>query len=195
LDTDVELIKPFDGFLDNKMFIGFESNKQINTGLGVGAEKNFHIVKKMLDIYDNLSFINIGGVFNMTSCPIYNTAVMKQEGFKINNTQQTLNNITVYPTEYFCPIDTLTKKMHVTENTHAIHHFDGSWLTADEKQEKIIISKYRKKYGEFLGEILYIMVAVCTVRKSGINNILEKIKYKVKNYEQNAHNKRDSPYI
>jgi len=179
LDTDVELIKPIDDLLNGSMFIGFETKRLINTGLGFGAEKNFSIVKKMLDIYNNISFINKNGTINMISCPVYNTKIMRQENFKINNKQQTKNAVTVYPTEYFCPIDVMTRSIYITENTYAIHHFSGSWLTIAEKQEKAVISEYRRKYGKISGSILYIITAIFTLRNSGINNILKKLNIRI----------------
>lgn len=184
LDTDVELIKPIDELLNNSMFAGFESFNEINTGIGFGAEKNFYIVKKMLDIYDNISFINKNGTFNTLPCPVYNSPVMKREGFKINNTLQTINNVTVYPTEYFCPKDRKTEIINITENTYMIHHYDGSWVTAEDKQEYKRITEYRKEYGKKLGTILYAVTAIFAFRKNSINYAVEKIKHRIrKKYE------------
>jgi hypothetical protein len=174
LDTDVELIKPIDSFLDNSMFIGFENDTLINTGIGFGAVQRFHIIKKMLDIYDNVSFINFDGSFNIEPCPAYNTPIIEQEGFAVNNTKQTINNVTVYPTEYFCPKNCVTRRLHITEKTHAIHHFDGSWLT-DERQEYVVIAEYQKKCGRKLGNFLYAIMAFCTFRKNGIKILFKKL--------------------
>ena len=176
LDTDVELIKPIDELLHNSMYLGFESNKFINTGLGFGAEKNFYIIKKMLDVYIDIPFINIDGTVNTTPCPVYNTEIMKQEGLRIDNTEQVIDNMTIYPTEYFCPKDGKTGDISITENTYAIHHFDGSWLSDEQKKEYEIVTRYRKKYGVKLGVMLYSIVALFTFRKSGINNVIEKLK-------------------
>lgn len=176
LDTDVELIKPIDYLLNDSMFIGFETDKLIATGLGFGAEKSFNIIKKMLNVYDNISFTNKNGTVNIIPCPIYNTAIMRQEGFIINNTLQRKNNITVYPTEYFCPKDVKTGITNITNNTYMIHHFDASWKTFEQKKEYEIMTGYRKRYGNRLGIILYTITAICTLRKSGINNIIDKIK-------------------
>ena len=32
-----------------------------------------------------------------------------------------------YPSEYFCPIDIVTKRLHITKNTRTIHHYAASW--------------------------------------------------------------------
>ncbi len=39
LDTDVEVLKRLDCFLENKSFFGLENNKYVALGLGFGAEK------------------------------------------------------------------------------------------------------------------------------------------------------------
>jgi hypothetical protein len=191
LDTDVEIIKPIDNFLDSSMFIGFEKDSillelmnnnmnvytenddifskyrnsilaspkndtQINTGLGFGAEKKFHIVKKMLELYNNISFKNHNGSCNILPCTVYNTMIMQQEGFIMNDVQQTINNVTVYPKDYFCPKDYNTRIINITENTHTIHHFEGSWLTAGQK-EHAIIAEYKNKYGKKLG-VIYMLL-------------------------------------
>jgi hypothetical protein len=174
LDTDVEIIKPIDELLNNDMFIGFENYDYLNTGLGFGAVKNFYLIKKMLDIYNDLLFIKSDGCFNTIPCPVYNTEIMKQEGFIINNTKQIMNNVLVLPKEYLCPKDGLTGIINQTENTFSIHHYDSSWYAEDKKKEYMIITKYRKKYGIKLGSFLYAFVAILTFRRSGINNILKK---------------------
>jgi len=52
LDTDVELLKPFDDdILQNKCFSGFESDKYIAPGLIFAGEKGCAIAKELLDFY------------------------------------------------------------------------------------------------------------------------------------------------
>ena len=38
-----------------------------------------------------------------------------------------MGDITVYPHEYFAPIDVITGRLHVTPNTYSIHRYMGSW--------------------------------------------------------------------
>ena len=135
LDVDVEVIKPIDGFLDAGMFIGFESENEINTGQGFGAEKNFGLVKEMLDIYADMAFINPNGTFNTTPSPKYTSKIMQSKGFTLNNTKQKMENIEVYPTEYFCPKDWRSGDINITDNTHTVHHFLASWWSDEERKQ------------------------------------------------------------
>ena len=135
LDVDVEVVKSLDEFLSAGMFIGFESEKYINSGQGFGAERKHPLVKKMLDIYTDLPFINSDGTLNTTPSPKYTSKIMSDEGFVLNNTRQTIGNVEVYPRDFFCPKDWLTLEMNITSNTHSIHHFLASWWTEEEKKK------------------------------------------------------------
>jgi hypothetical protein len=168
LDTDVEIIKPFDDLLDTQMFIGFEDDRLLNTGQGFGAVKGHPLVKKMLDMYTSMGF-------NTNPCPVYNTEAIKKEGFILNNTYQKQKGVTLYPTDYFCPKDRRTGKVCITDNTYSIHHFDASWLSDEEKREKDLLINYRSLYGNRLGVLLYTFFAFCTLRKSGIRYVIKRI--------------------
>lgn len=50
MDTDVQVIKSFDGLLNNPMFLGYEMNDYIGTGI-IGAEKMNPFVGGLLDFY------------------------------------------------------------------------------------------------------------------------------------------------
>ena len=50
MDTDVQVIKSFDDLLSNPMFLGYEMNDYIGTGI-IGAEKNNTLLKELLDFY------------------------------------------------------------------------------------------------------------------------------------------------
>ena len=56
MDTDVEVYKPLDEFLNEEAFTGFEDiNYPVTATLG--AEKGNPVIKKMLDYYNDLDFI------------------------------------------------------------------------------------------------------------------------------------------
>ena len=45
------------------------------------------------------------------------------------NIIQQVDGITIYPADFFCPLDFNTGILTITENTHSIHHFVASWFT------------------------------------------------------------------
>ena len=153
LDTDVELIKPLDSLLSYASFFGFESYKNINTGLGFGAVQNNSIVKILLNDYSEIPFKMQSGEFDMTPCPERNTASLLKLGLKQNNKFQKINGDNAfYPTEYFCPIDYLTGKKHITKNTIAIHWYNASWQSDEEKRYHILNARLSRIFGVKLSD-------------------------------------------
>lgn len=134
LDVDVELLKSFEQLRNCNMFCGFQTEAAdgkfyINTGLGFGARKSNVLVKKMLDDYKNTHFVLSSGEMDLTSCPIRNSKVLEKEGFLLNNTRQEMAEGTVFPSDYFCPMDEKSGRINYSSNTYSIHHFSASWLS------------------------------------------------------------------
>ena len=129
-DTDVEVIAPFDEFLVWDLFCGFECGNYIAWGLGVGAIKGHPILKSILEIYENMSFIQADGSLNLKSCPVIQSEVMEEYGFKRNGEFQVRDNVAVFPQEFFCPINSGKCYGRITEYSHSIHHYAASWIDA-----------------------------------------------------------------
>ncbi len=141
LDTDVEIIRSVEELFNGEGFFGFERPVDknntvyyVNTGQGFGAKPRNEIVLKMKELYENLLFIDCNGKKNMQTCPYYNTQILEQYGLRKDNSKQMINNMIVYPSEYFCPINWKTKEKEVDIRAFSIHHFNASWLTEKEKR-------------------------------------------------------------
>ena len=121
--------------LNDKSFFGSEDNQHIATGLGFGAEKENFIVKKMMDDYKDIHFIQDDGTFDLLPCPQRNTISVKElfETEVFNQVTQCEYG-TVYPKDYFSPLDFYTREMNKTKNTYSIHWFDASWYDAEQKK-------------------------------------------------------------
>lgn len=134
LDTDVELLKPLDDLLKLPAFFGTESDYSVATGLGFGAEKGNNMVRALLDDYSELHFRKEDGAFDTTTCPKRNTCVFEKEGY--STTEKKIwhtKDATVFPPEYFCPIDYKTGRTELTSQAYSIHHYSESWLSEQEK--------------------------------------------------------------
>ena len=127
MDADVEVLKNLDAFLNHRAFSGYENDYDITTGI-MASEKGHPWIKDLLDYYNNKSFIKSDGSLDLTTNVITITQITKEKyGFKSEKGFQTLRTgIVFYPKEYFCPND--HGKIIITENTHTIHHFSGSWM-------------------------------------------------------------------
>lgn len=128
MDTDVEVLKSLDPFLQHTAFSGFEDEKNIPTGI-MASEKGGKWAKDNLEYYNDRHFKKENGEIDLTTNVTTITNYMLPLGLKQDNTYQDFSNlITFYPKDYFCPIDSSSLQLNITENTHTIHHFAGSWV-------------------------------------------------------------------
>lgn len=177
MDTDVEVIKPLDGFLKHRAFSSFENNNYIPTGI-MASEKNNKWIKTLLSEYNNLHFINNGKMDLTTNVIRITESTIKNYGLNPISSYQELKNgiVTIYPYDYFCPKDHYTQKINITKNTCTIHHFSGSWLPKSEMKRRKIKTKCIKIFGPFLGvkigNILYFSIHP--------HELLKKIKARIK---------------
>lgn len=130
-DTDVEVIKPFYGLLEEEAFVGFETDEFVNPGLVLWAKNEGNeMLGEILETYAGLKFINPDGSYNTVTICKYFTDTLKNHGLKPDDgTVQKCDSFSVYPREYFCPFDDLTGVMKKTENTCAIHWYAKSWMS------------------------------------------------------------------
>lgn len=172
-DTDVELLRPIDDLIFEYGFMGFENLKGVAPGLGFAMKKKNSICKQLIDEYKKLSFLNPDGSNNYTTVVTITTDVLLQRGLILNNEKQLIEDIYIYPTEYFSPKNIDTKITNITQNTYSIHHYDGSWAEPYDKQagERGV---YLKKFlGNILGNFINILLYVC--QKYGFFGCIKKI--------------------
>lgn len=137
-DTDIELLKNIDELLMNDTFCSFESPDYVAFGLGFGAVKENRILAEIKKYYDSTSFILEDGTFNLKTCPVIQTEVMKRYGLKCDGTFQIVDGMTVLPSRILCGMS--PHSFRVEKNpvcTYAIHHYAASWSDArhyDHKQ-------------------------------------------------------------
>lgn len=156
LDTDVELIKPLDDLLVQDSYFAADGCG-INSGLGFGAEKGNHVVKRLLDEYEGVSFIKDGKP-DLTPCTFLNTRPFLEYGYNPSDGHvQCIMGTTVFPSEYFSPINGMSE-LNITMNTYGIHHGSRLWetgLTRFKSKVRIIFgnkwTNHIKKILKFFG--------------------------------------------
>lgn len=159
-DTDVEVIKPFDEILMRGAFMGCEfglkdSIVKVNPGLGIGAAPHMSIYKKMLDYYNSLSFYKSDGEMNLTTIVEYTTSILNEYGLKNVSKVQSVENVNIYPPEYFCPMNYETGEINITDNTYSIHQYSESWKSAVQQRQNKILHKLVKIFGKKCGYSLW----------------------------------------
>ncbi len=142
MDTDVEVLKPLDVFLSEEAFSGFESETAVPTGI-MASEPGQKAISDLLHDYDDRHFVNEKGEMDLSTNVEAITRYFVENGMKMNNEKQTVNGFTMYPYDYFCPKNSRTLKIEITENSYTIHHFAGTWVENE--------TKFRKKIKKLLG--------------------------------------------
>lgn len=145
LDTDVELIKSLDALRNQWGFCGVEKWGNINMGGCSGAVKQHPMIKKLLDYRENIPFIREDGTYNLETCGVYETKPFIEEGMKVDNTTQRIQDMTVFSSEYFHPYDYMSGETCITKNTYSIHHFNGGWLDEKKRGERKQTAEAYKK--------------------------------------------------
>ena len=123
LDMDIEVIKPFDDLLDSEYMIAYEDNesKYIEAGC-FGAIKGTQYIKSCLEYFKDREF-NEETIVNGYTLPKIMKEVYSKDSI----------DISFYSQDYFTAKSFITGKIIITENTHSIHHFDGSWLSEKDR--------------------------------------------------------------
>lgn len=156
LDTDVTVLKNFDDLLDRSMFIGYENTGYLESSV-MGCEPNHPLINRLLDRYLTRHF-SIGKKNDLTPNTIYITCLLRRyladTGVKLKysaSVQDVLvfdRSVSIFPCEYFAPIDYTTGIATVTENTYAIHLFAGSWVEQTSKKRDKLLRGVRYFFGK-----------------------------------------------
>lgn len=154
LDTDVELIKSIDELCLDKAFMGIGSTGGVATGLGFGAEAGLEVVKELRDYYDKVSFANEDGTYNTAPCVKYQTEYLLEHGFVDEDILQKVEDITIYPKEYLCPMDYSTGELTITDNTYCIHHYESTHWSERARKGNLRMRRAQQNYGK-MGFYLY----------------------------------------
>lgn len=154
-DTDVEVLKKFDNFLNCDAFIGFESDSQFSTAI-IGSKPNGKWVSNILDYYNNRHFVLEDGTFDYTTNVVVITDITKSMfNFNASNSNQNFKGLSIYSKDYFSPKDALTSKIELTENSFCIHHFSATWIKPSARIKLKIYRFINKVFGKKISKIVY----------------------------------------
>lgn len=145
MDTDVELIRPFNNLLEYDAFMCFESDDAVSIGT-FGSVKNLDLLTDLLETYDHLRF-EWNDSHMVTNLMILTNLLVKKYNLKCNGMKQILSrNIAIFPMEAFIAKDYTTGWIMMNEETYAIHHYAASWQ--DETSRRMAERKayYLRRY-------------------------------------------------
>ena len=147
LDTDVEVYKSLDKFLEEESFWGFEEKNYIATST-IGARSGNRLIKQFLDFYEGKSYTEMAKDIETSTNVQIVTKIFKEIGFEMNGERQSIDNIgTIYPQEYFSPYDYINYYNKKTDKTYTMHHFYKSWISPKDKIKSNIKKVLAKTVG------------------------------------------------
>lgn len=141
LDSDVEVLKSFDNFLNCKSFMGFEY-LNIPEAAVVGAEKACEWIESCLDWYDGKSFFASDREMKRDVVPnLVKLTLEKKYGVKIEDDGKIkrLDGLMLYPYYYFSPKNYFTGKIKIKKETVCIHRFASAWGPNEKRKWTLII--------------------------------------------------------
>lgn len=152
-DTDVEVIKPFNDILEHGSFMGCEIDGgekeiQVAPGLGIAATPGLDIFKEILYFYSTQHFLNDDGSINTETVVKKTTKVLREHGLKDCKGIQSIAGITIYPREYFNPLQDSTGVLTVTENTRSIHWYTKTWIDSKSKIKSKLTRPFHRLFGD-----------------------------------------------
>lgn len=139
-DTDVEVIRNMDHIVAAGNFMAFEKSLAtksqeegftpaakaagVNPGLGLGVAPGLGLLHELLEFYQAKEHFAVedGTVVD------YTTALLRKHGLVEEHRLQQVAGVTIYPVDYFCPMDSTTGIITLTDNTVSIHHYSCSWI-------------------------------------------------------------------
>lgn len=155
LDTDVEVIKTFDPFLDKKAFIGYEDNRNIiclQTAV-IGSCIHNPLIGEFLAYYKNIPFIKNLTEYNDTTNVVIISNILTSKGIILDNKYINYNNlIHIYPKDYFCPKDP-DDNIKLTDNTVCIHYYSGTWCLTVPKKHRWFVNIFGESTYFKLGKL------------------------------------------
>ncbi|WP_377519779.1 glycosyltransferase family 32 protein [Priestia megaterium] len=173
LDTDVEIVKPIDDLLQHSIFFGREEVNRVNPGLIMGCEPQNRFVGDMINLYKGVQFLN-EDTKSLKTIVDYTTEMLVSRGWTPTSEIQKVEEIAIYPVEFFCPKSYKTGVMTIMENTYTIHHFDSSWFTEHDKKRLRLQQRFNKVLGIKVGS--KVLGGMYYLKEYGPRETLKRIK-------------------
>jgi mannosyltransferase OCH1-like enzyme len=130
LDTDVEVLKPFDPLLHHECFMGFQVREEmadwVNSAV-TGSRPGHPFLKACMERTTRL-FAETG---ELPRSPTVVTMLLREMGLTTYGLQQ-VQGVTLYPREYFYPFSWTERFTPdcIQDATYCVHYWEVSWAKA-----------------------------------------------------------------
>lgn len=137
LDMDVEVFKSFDDLLGNDALFSFGSNVFIDLAV-MGAKKHNPIILELLRTYDSVNLPKERKEYVSLFQPALVRQFFAGQGIRMDGSMQKINDATIFPREFFMPLDAIIyRDFDCTDHTYCVHYDNFGWsFDANNKNEK-----------------------------------------------------------
>ena len=168
LDTDVEVLKPIDRFMQHELFLGYECKFWVSTAVigGIPGHPVFQALAKLCASKNSLK------ITSRLSVHMWSAILARMYHIRARGKTKLLDNgIGIYSKEWFYPIHYITRKKVILPNTHTIHYYEGTW--GNEKR----LGFFGKICAAYFNSPIYRPVEKMTARgyRGRINRLLKKV--------------------
>lgn len=165
LDTDVEVLRPFEDLLQQPYLFGYENGSLRIEAATMGCEAGFSPMKVALDFYRNQEFNYSENAVDQMVLPN-----ILRESFK------DFKDLKIMPESVFSPKSFIDGKIRATEETYSIHHFSSSWRPESVRKGIARRQMLFAKFPRPVAKILSIPLALWTnLQALGIRGTLQKL--------------------
>lgn len=137
LDTDVMVYQNFDSILKHNCVLGFEMSNYIATSFMACVPKHY-LMKDFYKLYLNLQFYDENGNIISGTNVSKLTNMLADKGLIKNNKLQQIDDIIIYPTDYFSPYNYAWEYSSKNDKTICEHMFYVSWMSKRQQIKKKI---------------------------------------------------------
>lgn len=161
LDSDVEVLKPYDDLLHLPYFICNENSPMGVEAATIGAEKGCFWINKCFEYYNNRVFLDQKGNTSSEVLPKIMINIISSNYnvcnvFDPSHVIKDVDNVYLLPSDFFSPKSYVDKKIIITQNTYSIHHFAGSWIPFYKKMILLFWVPFSVKFPRLASYLKYL---------------------------------------
>jgi len=172
VDTDIEVLKPLDDFLQHDFFIGLESKYWANSAI-IGSIAGHPILGELVKLYSGDLALKMS---NLMTVHIFSALLKKHYNIKSNGkTREHIEKIAVYRRDWFYPQSYLTHVVKMTPNSHTIHYYTGTWGTPGQLKVLGVVRKLRLFYLWILRPLEWVVARVYRRKVTRVLRRLDKL--------------------
>lgn len=135
LDTDVVVYKSFDFILKHQCVLGFEMGNYVATSF-MACVPEHNLMRDFYNLYVDIPFYNKNGnIISITNVSKL-TFLLETKGLVRNNKMQVIDDINIYPQEFFSPYNYAWEYSNKNNNTVCEHMFYVTWMSKKQHLKK-----------------------------------------------------------